>query len=154
MAVLPGTPKNPAANSRETEPAKEFQSPGDAGVIGQKVPAAEDGVPIVVAAANQGQLHGSGVGQVAGNIEEVLEQPKAARSNAEWFTFAPKADEQDAGKNELADGAAVRFEASAEEAHNGMAGFVEEEVGVVEQKDEPGFGTDRKSTRLNSSHRL
>jgi hypothetical protein len=106
----------------------------------------------VVPASDQWQLHRSGVSDVSGNVEKVLEKPEATGSNAERFGFAPEADKKDARKHKLANGPAVRFEAGTEEADDGMARLVKEQVGVVDQENETRFRAEDERDKGSQAH--
>ena len=61
-AILPGAPGEPNATCRYSEPSQNFEDYGNLGVVLKKVPAGENGIPIVIAATDEGKLHAPGVG--------------------------------------------------------------------------------------------
>ena len=58
-------------------------------VLGQHAPGSEEGRPIVLAAAGQGQHLLPGIGHVAGDIEAVLEEPHAREGRAQGLALVP-----------------------------------------------------------------
>jgi len=104
-AIPPGTPGHPCASGGDAEPRGQSQDRRDPRVILQQAPPGEDRVPIVVSAAHQRQFQRPGVGQVAGDIKPVLEEPNAGGGKAERLAFPPEGDRQHTGKHQLAKGA-------------------------------------------------
>jgi hypothetical protein len=98
----------------------------------------------MVAAANQGKCHGAGIGEVTGDIEPVFKEPDGAGGNAERLALAPKTHRQDDREHQLAERATIWLESSAKQSNHWMAGFVEEQIGVVQQEDESRFGAEKK----------
>ena len=87
------------------------------------------------------------VGHVAGNVEPVLEKPQTRPSKGKRLAFSPEADGQSNREDELPDRATVRLEASAEQTDNGMTGLMKQQVGVVDQKDEPALRGEEKQRK-------
>lgn len=108
--------------------------------MGKDVPTEKDFVPIMVAAAHEGKLERKRVGHVPGNVEEIFEEPDPGSGESDSVAFAPVRNGKDDRKSELAQSAAVNGESFAQEAINGMAGFVEEKIGAIQKENETRFG--------------
>src|SRR2546430_16284270 len=90
--------------------------------------APEEIVPVVLAAAHQGQLFGTGVLHVDGDVPEVLGDPPQGHHGGVAITATPEVRHKDRGYEELHQGAAEEADELAEDAEHRMPEFVDGEV--------------------------
>ena len=107
------------------------------------MPTTENGVPVVVPSTNQRQFLRTGVGHVAGDVQPVLEKPDQRTGERERLVFSPEGNGQNNRKEQLAEGAAVRFQSAAEQADNGMTGLMKQQIGVIDEEDEAALGIEQ-----------
>jgi len=111
-------------------------------VVDENVPVGEENLLVVLAAADQLNIHGAGGSHVVTDVQEILEEPEQAEGHAGDFA----AEEKNAGQREGDDKFEKRaakdhqrvpgadFVRAGKDAKKGMAGFVNREIDPVEEE--------------------
>jgi len=104
-------------------------------VVGEDVPLGEEDFPVVVAGADEGQRQRAGVGHVCADVEKIFEEPEGAEGGAAGFAFDEEIRKTGERGDEFGESAAENVHSVAERAEERMAGFVDGEIGEVDEKE-------------------
>ena len=91
-------------------------------------------------ATDEGENEFAGIGHVAGDVEEILEEPDPGNGEGNGVTFTPKGNHENGGEDELTEGSAIDFQSPVEKTEKRMACFVKKEIGEIEQWKETRLG--------------
>ena len=114
MVVAKRSPDDPDARSDHSQPTEDIGGGGNGDVVWKQMPARENLLPVVLAAANQRQFLAARVGHVTGNVQPVLKKPDDRSCEGKRPPLPPEANSQDAGKHQLPDRPTVSFKSRAE----------------------------------------
>src|SRR6266404_5533150 len=151
LALEPPAPRQPAPGDQHAEPAQEGNETGDAGITAQYAPAGKDLGPVVLAAADERQHLRARIGHVAGDVPEILEQPHRAQRERQRLAAPPERRGCGNRKQQLRERAAINGDAIAQkQAEDRVAGFVQGEIGVVEQENPTLAGVGEESNKRDA----
>jgi hypothetical protein len=137
-----GAVDEPDDGGEHAEPAEEAEGVADFLVVEEEVPLAEEEEPIAGFGADEGQGVHASIGHVGADVEKVFEEPEGREGDAVGLALKEEIDGAGGGNDEFEERAAEKHEGVAEEAEEGMAGFVDHEVDEIGEKEiggvEPG----------------
>jgi len=140
LGAAVGAVGEPGDGSEHADPAEEAEGVADFLVVEEKVPLAEEEEPIAGFGADQGQGVHAGVGHVGADVEEILEEPEKGEGDAVGLALEEEIDGAGGRNDEFEERAAEKHEGVAEEAEEGMAGFVNHEIGEINEEEIGGVG--------------
>src|SRR5437764_14194112 len=116
---------------------------GDLSVVEHKMPLREEDFPVAVTGADKRQGAGLGIGHIGADVEKIFEKPEGAKSGAGGFATQEKIGSAGERDDEFEERAAKHHEgmaeaslrATAENAEEWMADFVNGQVGEVDEKE-------------------
>ena len=116
---------------------------GDLCVVEHKIPLSEEDFPVAVPGADERERAGASVGHVGADVEKVFEEPECAEGDAGGFPAEEEICGAGEGDYEFEECAAHDHErvaeavlsATAENAEERMSGFVDGEIGVIEEQE-------------------
>ena len=135
-----GTVREPGNGGEHAEPAEEAEGVADLLVVEEEVPLAEEEQPIAGFGADERQGVHASVGHVGADVKEILEKPKGRKSDAVGLALEEEVDSTDGGNDEFEKRPTKQHEGVAEEAEEGMAGFVNYEIDEIREKEIGGIG--------------
>ena len=103
-------------------------------VVDEDVPLGEEDFPVVVAGADERQSECAGVGHVCADVEKIFEEPEGAEGGAGGFAFDEEIRKTGEGGDEFGESAAEDGHGVTERAKERMAGFVNGEIGEVDDE--------------------
>jgi len=106
----------------------------DGDIVAEDSPEAEEDAPIVVAGADERKFLRTGVGHVSADVEKIFEEPERAEGDCGGFAFEKEKDETGERGDEFEECAAEDGHGVAERAEERMAGFVDEEIGEIDEE--------------------
>ncbi len=107
----------------------------DLDVVDEDVPLGEEDFPIVVAGAHERQSECAGVGHVRADVEKIFEEPESAEGGAGGFAFDEEIRKTGERCDEFGESATEDGRGVTERAEQRMAGFVNGEIGEVDEKE-------------------
>ncbi len=125
-------PADPEGGDRE-HGADEPDVPGNERVAVEHTPLAQEVVPVMLTAADQRQLHGPGVGDIAGDVPAVLSRPPERDAGGVAVAAAPEVDHEGQRHEQLQQGAAEGREDVSAPGEHEVACLVDRQVDGVEQ---------------------
>ena len=138
-----GTPCEPGYGSEHAEPADGAGGVGDLRVVEHEIPLGEEDFPVAVTGPDQKKRTRAGVGHVGADVEKVFEEPEGAEGGTSGFSAEEKIDGAHKGDDEFEERTAedhkrvaeASFRATAENAEERMAGFVNGEIRIIEEEE-------------------
>ena len=130
-AALSGSvpsPDQPGPAGQHAQPAKGPDEVGDGSVLGQASPLAQQGGPVMLAAADQRKRLFYGVTGVHTDIQKAFAEPEDAKLPAEPVTLAPQMDGANSGYQKLENSSAQHHDEAPEETQEHVTGFVKRQV--------------------------
>src|SRR5208283_4586786 len=140
LGAAVGAVGEPGKGGEHAEPAEKAEGVADFLVVEEKVPAAEEEQPIAGFGADEGQGVHARVGHVGADVEKVFEEPEGRKSGAVGLALGEEIDGAGRGDDEFEKRAAEKHDGVAEEAEEGMAGFVDHEIGEIDEEEIGGVG--------------
>jgi hypothetical protein len=136
----------PDDHGEHAEPAELADEVADALIVGKDTPLLEEQGPIAFVAIDERKDESAGVGHVGANVEKILAEPE--KREGEAVSLAMKEEEGGAQErnDEFAESAAKKHHGVAEVTEERVAGFVDDEIGVVEEEETGGVvpGVEKK----------
>jgi len=107
----------------------------DLDVVDEDVPLGEEDFPIVVAGADEGQGESAGISHVGADVEKIFEEPEGAKGGAGGFAFDEEIRKTGERGDEFGESAAENGHGVAEGAEQGMARFMDGEIGEIDDEE-------------------
>ena len=107
----------------------------DLDVVDEDVPLGEEDFPIVVAPADERQRECAGIGHVGADVEKIFEEPECAEGDGSGFAFDEEIGKTGERGDEFGESAAENGHGVAEGAEEGMACFVDGEIGEIDDEE-------------------
>ena len=140
LGAAVGAIGEPGDGGEHAEPTEEAKGVADFLVVEEKVPLAEEEQPIAGLGTNEGQGVHASVGHVGADVEEILEEPEVREGDAVGLALKEEIDGAGGGNDKFEERAAEKHEGVAEEAEEGMAGFVNHEIDEIGDEEIGGVG--------------
>jgi hypothetical protein len=132
----------PGDGAKHAYPAQSAGGVGDLRVVEHKIPLSEEDFPVAVTGADEKERAGACVGHVGADVEKVFKEPERAEGGT--GRFAAKEEIGGAGKwdDEFEERATedhkrmaeAGFRSAAENAEEWVSGFVDHQIGVVQEE--------------------
>jgi len=140
LSAAIGAIGEPSDGGKHAEPAEKAEGVADFLVVEEKVPLAEEEQPIAGLGADEGQGVHTRVGHVGADVEKVFEEPEGGEGDAVGLALREEIDGASGGNDEFEERAAEEHEGVAKIAEEGMAGFVDHEIGEIDEEEIGGVG--------------
>ena len=103
-------------------------------VVEEEIPLGEEDFPVVIAGADKRESECAGIRHVGADVEKVFKEPECAEGHPGGFAAEKEIRGADERDNEFGECAAENHESLAERAEEWVAGFVDHEIGVIEEE--------------------
>jgi hypothetical protein len=104
-------------------------------VVREDAPLREENGPVAFVAIDKRKVQGAGIGHVGADVEKIFEEPEEGEDEAVGLAVVKEKSGAEEWNEKFAEGAAEDHYCVAVKAEEGMAGFVDDEVGVVEEEE-------------------
>ena len=132
FAAAPVKQPIPRRERDHRDPAEESQQASQRAAMAQQKRPAQQSVPVVKAGAQKRQRHFLGVGDVAGDVQEILSKPYPGNSETGRLACAPKRETESGRHDALQQRASHKIQRVSERPENNVPRLVHKQVERVQ----------------------